>query len=239
MKEDPEFSREVLDGFYVDDSISGADSVEEALTRYRKTESRLEEASFRLRKWSSKSADLTKKTRNDHVETTATQRREGNVKEDEHTYAKTTVGGVEELEDKEQKVLGEIWNRADDTIILKFDALIELTENMELTKRNLMEIIAKFFDPWMLSPLTVGIKVLFQEVCQSKLDWDEPLSDAFPEKCRKWFISLKEVRSVHPPRCICGGISENVVSYELHGFGDTSDRAYCAVVFLVCVTISV
>ena len=48
-------------------------------------------------------------------------------------------------------------------------------------------------------------------------------------------VSLKEVRYVHAPRCICSGISE-VVSYELDGFGDTSDRAYCAMVYLECVT---
>lgn len=236
-KEDPEFVRKVLEEFYVDDFNSGADSVEEAFTLYQKTKSRLEEASFRLRKWSSNSEDLMKKIRNDRVETRATQRHEEDIKEDDDTYAKTSVGGVDELEDKEQKVLGEIWNRADDTIIFKFDALIELSENVELTKRNLLKIIAKFFDPLgVLSPLTVGMKVLFQEVCQSKLDWDEPLSEAFRERWRKWLISLKEVRSVHLPRCIYDGISEKVVSYELHGFGDASDRAYCAVVYLVCVT---
>jgi len=49
-------------------------------------------------------------------------------------------------------------------------------------------------------------------------------------------VSLKEVRYVHAPRCICSGISEKVVSYELDGFGDTSDRAYCAMVYLECVT---
>ena len=38
------------------------------------------------------------------------------------------------------------------------------------------------------------------------------------------------------PRCIYSGISDKVVSYELHGFGDASDRAYCAMVYLVCVT---
>ena len=50
--------------------------------------------------------------------------------EDDDTYAKTTVGSLDELEDKEQKVLGEVWNRVEDTIIYKFDALIELSENL-------------------------------------------------------------------------------------------------------------
>ena len=125
----------------------------------------------------------------------------------------------------------------EDTIIYKFDTLIELSENLELTRRNLLKIIAKFFDPLgMLSPLTIGMKVLFQDVCQSKLKWDERLPEAFQERWRKWVVSLKEVRSVHVPRCIYSGINEKVVSYELHGFGDASDRAYCAMVYLVCAT---
>ena len=146
----------------------------------------------------------------------AARPQEENVKEDDDTYAKTAVGSVDELEDKEQKVLGEVWYRVEDTIIYKFDALIELSENLELTKRNLLKIIASFFDPLgMLSPLTIGMKVLFQEVCQNKLEWDERLPEAFQERWRKWVASLKEVHSVHVARCIYSGISEKVVSYEL------------------------
>ena len=237
IQEDPEFVKKVLEEFYVDDFNSGEDSVEEGFKLYRKIKTRLEEASFRLRKWSSNSAQLMKMIRDDRVGEEAARPQEENVKEDDDTYAKTTVGSLDELEDKEQKVLGEVWNRVEDTIIYKFDALIELSENLKLSKRNLLKIIAKFFDPLgMLSPLTIGMKVLFQEGCQSKLEWDERLPEAFQERWRKWVVSLKEVRSVHVPRCIYSGISEKVVSYELHGFGDASDRAYCAMVYLVCVT---
>ena len=95
--------------------------------------------------------------------------------------------GLDELEEKEQKVLREIWNRVEDTIVFKSDALIERSEHLELTKRNLLKIIAKFFDSLgMLSPLTIGMKVLFQEVCQSKLEWDEPyLPETLQERWEK------------------------------------------------------
>ena len=88
----------------------------------------------------------------------------------------------------------------------------------------------------MLSPLTIGMKVLFQEVCQNKLEWDERVPEAFQERWRKWVVWLMEVRSVHVPSCIYSGISEKAVSYELHGFGDASVQAYCAMLYLVCVT---
>jgi len=213
------------------DFNSGEDSVEEEFKLYQKIKTRLKEASFRLRKWSSSSAELVKMIRDDRVGEEAARPQEENVKEDDDTYAKTTVGSLDELEDKEQKVLGEVSNRVEDTIIYKFDALIELSENLELTRRNLLKIIAKFFDPLgMVSPLTIGMKVLSQDVCQIKLEWDERLPEAFQERWRKWVVSLKEVRSVHVPRCIYSGINEKVVLYEVHGFGDASDRAYCAMV---------
>ena len=73
---------------------------------------------------------------------------------------------------------------------IKFDALIELSENLESTKRNLLKIIAKLVDPLcMLSLLTIGMKGSFQEVCQSKLEWDERLPEALQERWRKWVVS--------------------------------------------------
>ncbi|XP_078384164.1 uncharacterized protein LOC144666642 [Oculina patagonica] len=83
--EDAEFVRKVLEEFYVDDFNSGADSVEEAFTLYQKIKSRLEEASFRLRKWSSNSEDLIKKIQNDRVETRATEQCGESLKEDDDT----------------------------------------------------------------------------------------------------------------------------------------------------------
>ena len=175
----------MLEEFYVDDFNSGEDSVEEGWT----IKTRLEEASFRLRKWCSNSAELMKMIRDDRVGEEAAWPQEENVKKDNDTHGKTTVGSHNELEDirnrRSWEKFGFVWK----TIIYNFDALIELSENLELTKRNLLKTIAKFFDPLgMLSPLTIGMKVLFQEVCQSKLELDERLPEAFQERWRKWVV---------------------------------------------------
>lgn len=77
----------------------------------------------------------------------------------------------------------------EDRIVFKFDNLIELSESLDLTKRNLLKRIFKFFDPLgILSRLTTGMKVLFQEVCQNKVEWDEPLAEAFQKRWKNWFL---------------------------------------------------
>ena len=237
MMGEPEFVKRVLEDFYVDDFISGSDSDEKAFALYQEVKTRLEVASFKLRKWSSNSEDLLEKIRDDRIEKETAQLQGESIQEDDYTYAKTTVGSLGELDDKEHKVLGEVWNRAEDTVVFKFDALVELSETLEGTKRNLHKITAKFFDPLgLLSPLTVGMKIQFQEACKLKLGWDKPLPEVIQSKWKKWVVALKEAQSITVPRCIYSGIEEEVVYFEVHGFGDASDRAYCAMVYLVCVT---
>ena len=83
--QDQEFVNKVLEELYVDDFNSGEDSVKEGFKLYRKIKTRLEEASFRLRKWSSKRAELMKMIRDDRVGKEAARPQEENVKEDDDT----------------------------------------------------------------------------------------------------------------------------------------------------------
>ena len=55
---DPEFVENLLNSFYVDDLVSGEESVERALSLYQKSKKRLSEGGFNLRKWISNSPKL-------------------------------------------------------------------------------------------------------------------------------------------------------------------------------------
>ena len=54
VEEDPEFVQKMLDGFYVDDLVSGEGSAGKALELYSKTKCRMAQGGFNMRKWLTK-----------------------------------------------------------------------------------------------------------------------------------------------------------------------------------------
>ena len=97
-----------------------------------------------------------------------------------------------------------------------------------------MKITSSFFDPLgVLSPVLVQMKVLLQMLCQEKFDWDAPLPEPARREWMRWLQDLQEVQRVLVPRCVYAGLEEEIVSCTIHGFGDASEKAYCAAVYLV------
>ena len=76
---------------------------------------------------------------------------------------------------------------------------------------------------------------MFQELCKSKLDWDEPLNDEFCEEWNKIVQKLKEANNMSIPRCYCpDSVGSEIKSTELHSFGDASESSYGACVYVRC-----
>ncbi|XP_064633645.1 uncharacterized protein LOC135491604 [Lineus longissimus] len=129
------------------------------------------------------------------------------------------------------KTLGIAWNTSDDTFRFPtVKTLIDL-EDPE-TKRSLLSIASKIFDIMgMLSPYVIRAKLLFQELWQKGLGWDDTLDETTAQKWRIWKGELKELDQLEIPRCLPLGLGE-ISSIELHGFGDASEKAYGAAVYI-------
>ena len=232
-------SIEVIVSFYVDDLVSGED-LEKCLSLYQKSKQCLSEGGFNLRKWITNSPKLLDLIREDHTKAEGGSSEQRSVVEDMETYARTTVGHLEELDMKnEHKVLGLNWNCVSDEFAFKFEALLKLAEGLEPTRRNLLKVTSSFFDPLgILSLVLVQMKLLFQVLCKEKVGWDAPLPEPVRRKWIAWLQDLREVQQIIVPCCLYDGVEKVVTSYKLHGFGDASERAYCAVVYLVLETSS-
>ena len=84
----------------------------------------------------------------------------------------------------------------------------------------------------LLSPIIIPMKCLFQELCISKLGWDEPFSELFQRRWGDWLSELEATRSITIPRCYKLNTSGNVLSTELHGFSDASIKAFAAAIYM-------
>ena len=112
-----------------------------------------------------------------------------------------------------------------------------LDTKTKVTKRTILITLAKRFDPLgLVSPIILGLKILFQKLCTMKTGWDEEKPTEQKVTLDKHISDLREVNKISLPRCLYDKQAETITSCSLHGFGDASKNAYCALIYLVCTT---
>ena len=128
------------------------------------------------------------------------------------------------------KALGLVWDTEGDVLRVRCR---EFTETA--TKREMSSQLASQFDPLgMASPFLLGGKLILQKVSSLGLGWDETLPDEVRVGWRKWLSQLSLLNEFSIDRNCLPDLKESnsVVSYQLHGFCDASNIAYCCVVYL-------
>ena len=112
-------------------------------------------------------------------------------------------------------------------------SITQHASSLEPTKRNVVSLVGKFFDPLgFLAPVIIRFKVFFQRLCECKIGWDEILSDELVCEWKMLLDGLQGDISITLPRSYLTGI-ETFNSCQLAGFCDASTQAYAAVVYLV------
>ena len=147
----------------------------------------MRDGGFNLRKWISNSQKLMQWIdQEEGVPITES----GKLAEEDQTYA-TTYLGIKGNAAEERKVLGLNWDIIRDTFIIRFDWLVRFAKELPSTKRSILRVVAKLYDPLgFMSPLFTAVKILFQDLCKSKTDWDEPICDELNFKYTKWLFDL-------------------------------------------------
>ena len=167
--------RKLLRSTYVDDIVTGADSEDAAFDLYAQAKDMFRRGAFNLPKFLTNSREL--QQRIDWAE--GLQHVEPDVSKlgySDETYAKAMLGAPANRESGEHKILGIPWDPDSDTLLFDVSELAYLAKSLQPTKRNLVSLIGKFYDPLgFLAPVTIKFKILFQKLCQTKLDWDNPL----------------------------------------------------------------
>ena len=206
---DPEFSRVVDKHLFSDDLNTGADNVKQGLEMYKKMKIRFGEAHFNFRKWRTSSEEL-----------------------------RSLIPQDDLMSEDDEKVLGEIWNHTKDTIHMSVSEIFLEAEELNPTKRNILKLMAKIFDPvGFLTPITVSLHLLFQEIWVAGSDWDDQINE---ELNKKWILAVKSLKKsaelVIPRRYFIDHVNDPIDKIFLHGFSDASGMAYGACVYIQAVS---
>ena len=109
---------------------------------------------------------------------------------------------------------------------------LSLPSQYKTTKRGIISDVARTSDVLgSLAPTIVQMKIMYQEVWETKLGWDDPLPSHFIQQHETWRQQLPTLAQREQPRYyFCKG-AHRVIT-QLHSFCDASTRAYAAVVYV-------
>lgn len=128
------------------------------------------------------------------------------------------------------RALGIKWNVERDT--LGFTVSLK---NHDYTKRGILSTIFSIYDPlFLISPMLIPAKRVFQNACELKLGWDETLPDQLKFSYDKWLNEINTLNSFEIPRCLNVNAISECDSVQLHLFCDGSETAYGSVAYVRC-----
>ena len=196
--------QELTENMYMDDWISGADDDLEACGMFQEADSIMREASMTLAKFGS-SSDVV----SDMLQ-----------KQFEDKYL-----GSDSI-----KVLGMKWLPQSDCFVF---GGVDVPQDLMITKRVVLSLVSRLFDPLgFLNPFQVTAKILFQDLWKLSVDWDDPIPDELQLAFSTWITDLQLIKSWVIPRRYFDIPWREASQLQLHAFGDASERAYGACVYL-------
>ena len=107
-------------------------------------------------------------------------------------------------------------------------------DNYVVTKRDILSIVASFYDPvGYIQPVIVKLKIFFQSVCKQNITWNDPLSSEDLQKWNSLIDSIRKIEIVKIQRCYDYFVSHDpYTSIKLIGFSDASLVAYGCCIYL-------
>lgn len=189
---------------YVDDLLSGANTLSEVLQLRDEIILLLRRGGFDIRQW-------------------ASNHRHALDNFDERTLDLDCA-----VEDNPiSKTLGIVWNSGRDTFIYTVNS-IDLSQ--KITKRNILSNIAKIFDPLgLLGPVVLAAKIIIQECWKFKIHWDESVPQELHTRWIKFAEQLNLVKDFSIDRHIS---VPDATDIQLHGFCDASKVGYGACLYI-------
>ncbi|XP_040173682.1 uncharacterized protein LOC120906234 [Anopheles arabiensis] len=205
----------VLHDFYVDDLLTGAEDVVEAVGMRTQITQMLESAGFLLKKWASNVSEALEGVPSDDL---------------------AIKPVLDWQEDQAISTLGLVWEPSNDMLRFRVDLP---RPAQELTRSLVLSYTARIFDPLgLLGPTVILAKLFLQRLWGLKqdgktLDWDRALPMDLQEEWRKLHNTLYSLRELRVPRFVSQSGTEDL---QLHVFADASQGAYGACCYVRAVS---
>jgi len=209
----PETIEQLEKNLYVDDYLGGANDLSVAKQRIEETDEIFSCAQLNMRSWATNSEELRQ-----HLK--------------EKGLTNQVVGLLSPALDGQQKVLGIRWDTRSDSFQFDPTSIIQAVEEVgtEITKRKILSISARIFDPiGFLAPTVLLLKIIYQKLWEKEIGWDQTAPAEIQKSWKLVMTGLIDFTQLKIPRWI--GLSEKIISNEIHVFGDASEAAYGAVAY--------
>lgn len=190
--------------FYVDDLLTGANTLQEARIVRDEVTQLLKLGSFELSKWASNCPQLLELADNQ-------DRRSIPIDDGTSIY-----------------ILGIQWNQVTDTF--HFSHVPDESHRV-ISKRTILSEVSRLFDPLgLLGSVIVTAKLILQDLWRSGIQWDESVPQGIHTRWSTYKTQLDELSQLEIPRFT--NFNANRQAMQVHGFCDASQQAYGACVYI-------
>ena len=204
-----EVSYTLIKNFYVDDLLRSHDEVNQLIDVIKDVRRMCQEGGFNLTKFTSSNKEV--------LESIPECHRRKEVKDFKMMTSLPS-----------NRALGVVWSLEAD------EFRFELAEKSKpVTRRGMLSTLSSFYDPLgFILPYLLPGKIILQQLCASKVGWDDPVSLDVEKEWKSWLNSLKFVESVRIPRCLKPETLSEIVEASLNHFSDASEYGYGQVSYL-------
>ena len=123
-------------------------------------------------------------------------------------------------------LLGLPWDKVNDCLRVEFPTIPAV-----LMKQGVLAYLVKVYDPFgLVSPVLLEGKLIYRDICDTKMRWDAPISDTLLQRSKKWEQALPHIISFAQSIPV---YREPLQEVKLHSFGDASRQGVCAAVYTV------
>ena len=189
---------------YVDNMITGCNSIAEAREICRQITGILSSAGMKMRQWAS-----------------------NNYKIIENIDKRDLDVNFDVNRDNSINTLGVAWRAMRDEFIYKIS---NIAISRSITKRKILSEISKIFDPLgLLGPIILFAKKLLQDIWKAKVDWDESIPSTAHYAWMTFCAQLHSINQISFRRL---AICKDSLKVQLHGFCDASEAGYGACIYV-------